>query len=146
MKSQASKIPAYNQGQTQDLKFAVCGRVPGMLELRYNKGCTWFSPFPRPGGTTITCSIIVRIWNLKKESRHIRVDTTPLHQPTHNNNNNKNGLPNAQNPQNLDDLGLQIQSSRAAPTVVLARSRWWMDGSYIPLGFCEQWICEQQIV
>ncbi len=55
-KNQASKIPAYNQGETQDLKFAVCGRVPGMLESRYGKGCTRFPPFPRPGGPTITCS------------------------------------------------------------------------------------------
>jgi hypothetical protein len=60
------------RGKTQDLKFAVCGRVPGMLESRYGKGCTCFPPFPRPGGPTITCS-----WNLKKDLIHIRVSTPP---------------------------------------------------------------------
>jgi hypothetical protein len=44
------------RGKTQDLMFVVCGRVPGMLESRYGKGCTRFPPFPRPGGPTITCS------------------------------------------------------------------------------------------
>ncbi len=109
------------------------------IEVR--QGMHPLSTIPKAWRTNNHLLIVLRICNLKKDSIQIRVSTpssaltniTKWESPNLQQQ-QQNCLSNPQNLQNIDDLGLQIQSSRGAPTVVLAHSKWWMDGSYIPLG------------